>query len=309
MDDCLFDNNLMQRFCGKSCAVTADCPRGSACVDQDAGGKQCWPDKSPVPGQIASCQNFQGCTPDSLRTCNATPDCEDATQRCDPASGKCTAINQVCPFGTTCDPRAKICVADCAIDADCGDPALRCTNRICEPVGECMTDVQCPANKVCAVAAGAPTGQCVPFCQADSDCAFEYSCQQVNGRYKCAPGCATTANCSLNQRCNSVTKQCEGPTVGTARICQATTLCNTCELCDLTKHECVAAKLSFPYCQTCSSPSECTGGTCVAEAGQNYCARFCTAGQECPQGFVCLGLTTGQSACVPANKSCTGKCP
>ena len=311
LDNCILDEVLMQKFCGKSCATTTDCPRGAACVVKN-GVKQCWPDKSPVPGQAASCKNFQGCVPDSLRTCNASPDCMDNSQRCDPASGKCTAIVQVCPFGTTCDPRAKICVADCAVDADCGDPKLRCTNRICEPIGECTMDTQCPANKVCAIPAGAATGQCVPFCQADLDCPVGQSCQKVNERYRCAPGCATSSNCLLNQRCNAA-RSCEGPMVGTARICQATPICNTCELCDLTRNECASAKTgtsAFPYCLQCSAPAECSGGTCVGlDDGKNYCARFCTSGQECPQGFVCLGLTTGQSACVPANRQCSGKCP
>ena len=55
---------------------------------------------------------------------------------------------------------------------------------------------------------------------------------------------------------------------------------------------------------------ECPGGTCVAlPSGTSVCARFCGGGQECPQGFACLTLTTGGSACVPADRSCTGKCP
>ncbi len=312
MDNCILDENLKSKFCGKACGTSTDCPRGAACVDKN-GVKQCWPDKSPVPGVAASCKNFQGCTPDSLRTCNDSPDCMDTAQRCDPASGKCIAIVQVCPFGTTCDPRVKICVADCAIDADCGDPKLRCTNRICEPVGECTGDAMCPANKVCAVPAGATTGQCVPFCQADTDCPVGEACLKVNEKYRCGPGCTTSSNCPLNQRCNPTLKQCEGPLVGATRVCQATPVCNSCELCDLTKYECASAKTgpsAYPYCQQCSSPTECAGGTCVTlDDAKNYCAKFCTSGVECPQGFICLGLTTGQSACVAANRQCAGKCP
>ena len=56
-----------------------------------------------------------GCTPDSLRTCSANSDCADlGDQRCDSARGKCVAIQQVCSFGTVCDPRNKICVTPAA---------------------------------------------------------------------------------------------------------------------------------------------------------------------------------------------------
>lgn len=297
------------KACGKACNEASDCPRGAACVDKD-GAKQCWPDQSPIPGQPASCKNYQGCTPDSLRTCSTTADCAEASQRCDPGSGKCVALLRVCPFGTSCDPRAKICLADCAVDADCGDPKLRCNNRVCEPVGDCTADAMCPANKVCNVPPGATAGTCVPFCAVDTDCPIGNVCQLVNGRYRCTPGCTKNLDCPLNQRCNAA-KVCEGPTVGTARVCQATAACNSCELCDAAKRECVAGRSQFPFCQRCSGPAECTGGACVLlNDGASYCARFCGPGQdECPQGFVCLTTVAGQSACVPSTRTCAGKCP
>ena len=311
-DNCVEDTNLMQKFCGKACTTNSDCPRGATCIDK-AGSKQCWPTESPLPGQTASCKNFKGCTPDSLRTCNTDMECGDASQRCDPAQGKCVAIEQVCPFGTTCDPRAKICVADCAVDADCGDPAtLRCVNRVCEPIGECTMDTDCPANKICNSRAGETTGSCAPFCQGDADCPISNTCQMISGRYKCAPGCATNQNCPLDQRCNATTRLCEGPMVGAARVCQSTSACRTCEVCNASRYECESAKTAFPHCQMCSSPSECGGGTCVQlDDGARWCLRFCATGSECPQGFVCLGLTggTGQSVCVPSSRTCGGKCP
>jgi hypothetical protein len=214
----------------------------------------------------------------------------------------------VCPYGTTCDPRAKICVANCAVDADCGDPKLRCDNKVCVLIDECMTDADCPANKVCNVAPGEVSGSCVPFCQGDTDCPIGQTCQMNSGRYECVPGCATTANCPLDQRCNA-SHQCEGPMVNGVQICQTTSACGTCQLCDPATYECGPAKTVFPYCQACSTPSECGGGTCVQIDDGRWCLRYCATGSECPQGFVCLGLTgSSQSVCVPSTRTCGGKC-
>jgi hypothetical protein len=323
-DNCILDTNLMEKFCGTACMVDADCPRGASCQQKGTknngmlpdGGLdlqpilQCWPSESSLPGQTASCKNFKGCTPDSLRTCNTDMDCGDASQRCDPAQGKCVAIEQVCPFGTTCDPRAKICVADCAVDADCGDPKLICQDKVCVIAGECTTDTDCPANKVCNVPPGELQGSCAPFCQGDVDCPIGQTCQMTSGgRYECAPGCATTQNCPLDQRCNAM-HQCEGPVVGGATICQTTSACDTCQICDPMTYQCASATTAFPHCASCTTPSECGGGTCVQIDDGRFCLRYCVTGSECPQGFVCLGLTgSTQSVCVPSSRTCTGKCP
>lgn len=309
-DNCVEDANLGAKFCGKACSSNADCARGAACVMKD-GSNQCWPATSPVLGQTPSCKNFTGCTPNSLRTCNATADCGDASQRCDPAKGKCVAVDQVCPFGTTCDPRNKICVADCAADADCGDAKLRCINRVCEPIGECTVDSQCPANKICAVGFGQMTGQCVPFCTADAECGIGQTCQKVGTRYRCAPGCNSNLGCALDQRCNATTKQCEGPQLTTGgQACQATAACSSCETCNIVSYQCQSAKPTFPHCASCSVDGDCTGGKCVLLAdGLRYCAKFCGQGQECPQGFVCQPAESGQNVCAPSNRLCAGKCP
>jgi len=313
-DNCVLDSTLNQRFCGKACTGDGDCPRGATCQDKP-GGKQCWPDHT-ASGAPATCDNFQGCVPDSLRTCNTTMDCGDASQRCDVATGKCVAVQQVCPFGTTCDPRAKICVADCLVDADCGAAGLKCIDRVCEPLNECTDSAQCPDTKVCAIPPGATTGACVPFCTADTDCALGQTCQKVGAKYACAPGCAINAGCPVDQRCNLTTHLCEGPMVGSVRTCQATQACRSCEFCDALANQCGSAKLQpdggpgFPYCQVCASPQDCGGNAaCVLLDTSTYCMRLCGTGQECPQGFVCLGLSSGGSACVPADRTCTGKCP
>ncbi|MBL8957513.1 MAG: hypothetical protein JNK82_42460 [Myxococcaceae bacterium] len=416
-DNCITDTNLMLKFCGKACESSSDCPRGATCEDKE-GAKQCWPSETSFPGQIATCRNFKGCTPDLGTTCNNDAECADSTQRCDPGQGRCVAIEQVCPFGTTCDPRVKICVTDCAIDADCGSSDLRCINRVCQPLDDCVRDNDCTANSFCApptscgtsscyactegakicdgngvrtcereagsgcttwsdsvpclnnlvcdegackpknsadgglscaaVRGGNPVakcaastepapiclpgglgevecarlasdctdwvparGRCKPQCATDNECALGETCQMVGGRYKCRAGCSAHNGCASDQRCNATTKQCEGPMVGTARICQSSASCRTCETCDTMRLECVSAKTAFPHCVACGSPSECGGGTCVQVDDGRFCLRFCQTGSECPQGFVCLGLTgmSGQSVCVPSSRSCGGKCP
>ena len=307
-DNCITDPGLNRRFCGTACTTNADCARGATCQDKN-GKQQCWPDRTPN-GSPATCNNFQACTPDSLRTCNQSADCGDLSQRCDPAKGKCVAVAQICPFGTICDPRLKLCVAECVQDTDCGDPGLRCASRVCEPINECTVDGDCADNKVCAVPPGGTTGECKPSCSNDTECPLGTVCVPSGARATCQLGCSTNAGCGLDQRCNTTTKQCEGPVVGTARICQATSACRSCEFCDGVTNTCGSARSSFPYCQPCTSPTECAGGTCVAlPDGQSWCARFCGTGQECPQGFVCLSLTTGGQACVPSNRDCSGKCP
>ncbi len=312
-DNCLLDSKLGQKFCSKACSGVADCPRGAGC-ELIGGKKQCWPVPNPLsPTEVPSCKNFRGCTPDSLRTCNTNADCNDlGSQRCDTSKGKCVAIDQVCAFGTVCDPRSKICVAECTANEDCGDPKLRCTNRVCEPIGECTTDAQCPLNKVCSLVPGQSAGQCLPFCQSDAECPLGTVCQRGgDGRYRCAAGCSSNSSCPIEQRC-STAKSCEGPLVGTTRTCQATVGCAGCEMCNLTTFACYSAKGSYPHCSPCDpSANECTGGACVLmDDGKSYCAKYCGTGQECPQGFVCLPLSSGtQAACVPSDRQCTGKCP
>lgn len=311
-DNCIFDPGVGRKFCGKACNATPDCPRGATCVNKD-GANQCWPDKTPL-GQTATCKNFQGCTPDSQRACAQAADCGDASQRCDIAKGKCVAIAQVCPYGTTCDPRARLCVAECTLDQDCGGAQFHCVSRVCEPVNDCTRDDDCAVNKVCTMAPGATVGQCTDFCKDDSSCPLGQLCTQQGARFSCTAGCNGNGGCSLDQRCNATSRTCEGPMVGTKRICQGTSACGSCEVCDGLKNECSSARsgaTAFPYCQPCTQPSECPGGTCVAlPSGSTVCARTCGGiGQECPQGFTCLMLTTGGQACVPADRSCSGKCP
>ena len=299
------------RACGRACTSDADCPRGAACADSGRG-RQCMPWAQSQP---ASCQAFRGCTPDSKKACAVDGDCgAGEEQRCDVGRGQCVALQQACAAGTVCDARNRVCVSDCAVDSDCA-AGLRCVDRACEPDAQCSVDADCSADKVCVKTAGAPVGECRAACQVDTECPLGELCVPgTNGRNRCEPGCTTSGGCPLDMRCNATTRQCEGPVVGSVTVCQATVACPTCQQCSA-QQACVPATAGFPYCQSCSSNADCPGGVCLQLLDGLACARTCGAGQECPSGFACLGyggvLADGgiNSACVPADRACAGKCP
>jgi hypothetical protein len=299
------------RACGRACAVDVDCPRGASCV-ASPGGRQCAP---AVGGQASTCEDFRGCTPDSRQACSTDADCGvSGDQRCEPARGQCVARLQACPSGTTCDPRDRVCVSDCAVDADCA-VGLRCVDRVCEPDSACLVDTECASGKVCIASAVGQGGECRAACQADAECPLGEVCSPgAEGRNRCVAGCTTSEGCPLDQRCNVSTRQCEGPVVGGTTVCQATVACPSCQVCNA-QQACAPATAGFPYCQTCSSNADCPGGVCLQLLDGLACARSCGAGQECPSGFACLGyggvLADGgiNSACVPADRACAGKCP
>jgi len=310
-DDCVALPGA-ERACGRACAADGDCPRGAVCAASGAG-RQCAP--AGAGRSAGTCADFRGCTPDSRATCAADADCGGAgDQRCDTGTGRCVVRQQVCPAGTVCDARDRVCVSDCGADADC-EPGFRCVDRACEPESACASDAQCPQGKVCLLAPGTTEGECRAQCRVDAECPVGTLCAvQADGRSRCQSGCTTHAGCSLDQRCNSTTRQCEGPSAGGVQVCQATSACGTCQLCSPLQ-QCVSASAAFPYCQPCSGNTDCPGGVCLQLSDGMTCARPCGAGQECPSGFVCLGYGGVQadggvdSACVRPDRLCAGKCP
>lgn len=330
-DDCVLDPNLNQKFCATACETKSDCPRGGEC--RDFGGKKLCgpPTQVDTEGNIPSCLSFESCTPDTLQTCNSDAECTQSEgQRCDTSQGRCIALERKCPFGTACDPTAKICVTECSIDEDCGDSNQRCINRVCEAPFSCEEDSDCSASRVCSKAPGQTVGQCRPFCQSDAECPLATICSEsADGRSRCVEGCrpcdpsmATCGprdgnrGCPIESRCGAA-GLCEYAPEGEPSYCQSSSACDTCESCNLSPNlgeqfRCRSARLSFPYCERCATPTECGGGgTCVQLVdGLTYCMRQCGGGQECPQGFVCQ--TTNQttadggvlSACVPSDRSC-----
>ncbi|MFN7132560.1 MAG: hypothetical protein ACK4N5_10795, partial [Myxococcales bacterium] len=141
-DDCLEDEGLKEKFCGRTCESDANCPNGASC-QTFAGKKQCWPK------QGRNCRTFIGCVPDSRKPCQRHDDCNDVPdQVCDAGSGLCVARIALCPFGQICDSRNRVCVDACNSDADCIsiDPRLRCVSSACEPLVECAPTAEDPSG-------------------------------------------------------------------------------------------------------------------------------------------------------------------
>lgn len=304
-DNCLLDVGLNQKFCGKSCATSVECPRGTTCQDPGNGALQCWPEIG------KNCKTFTGCIPDSFKPCTPTDggtgdeQCRDVPdQTCDPGRGICVARTQLCPFGMVCDPATRICVPSCTVDADCVQ-GQRCANRFCEPIGTCTTDAECPVNKVC----NATTQQCVAFCSSTANCPLGEICTITpDNRSKCVPGCTQNADCPPSAKCVKPS----GQTLGScqAGACQTNDVCAVCQVCNLSSLACESAK-NTGYCKPCAGDSDCGGAVtnsyCLAMQDGNFCGKTCPK-EGCPAGFFCASATVSggvkTTQCVPADLKC-----
>jgi len=161
-------------FSGESCRARSDCQGGLACI---AG--TCVMDTFNVSQTAKACD---------VVYCVADGDCA-AGEAC--SGGNCINVcvtDNDCWWGEICFNGA--CV-DCAVDADCGDPALvYCENNFCRD--RCENDVDCPAFSTCQA------GHCVDGgCQSDRECIAltDNARATCNGDSMCAIACDTDVDC------------------------------------------------------------------------------------------------------------------
>ncbi|MFO0727252.1 MAG: hypothetical protein U1E65_25965 [Myxococcota bacterium] len=58
-------------------------------------------------------------------------------------------------------------------------------------------------------------------------------------------------------------------------------------------------------CAPCASAAECHGGLCIRYGEESLCSSPCDGHTHlCPQGFACLEVSPGTSACVVSDRSC-----
>ncbi|WP_437338732.1 outer membrane exchange protein TraA family protein [Sorangium sp. So ce394] len=270
-----------------------------------------------------------------------------------------------CDEGFSCDPETHVC-NECNVDPDCPrgeicvehtctpcDTADRCAGNSCnccpngingtqmdcaavEPGGiemcvECLTDAQCPGDKVCHV----PTGHCVdrplptnalPNCCGEGcvDCMHpeDPNDPQTPPVPFCLPGpvgtacaaCRNDMDCSEGQYCLS----------GECKACVEDRRCGTrCDSCGGDTPFCSGQFAEFAVCVRCTSDEQCAGTTCnpethecdpgcMATCGEDtpYCdgqrCVECYADTQCPCGNTCdLETNTCDISCK-SNLDCLG---
>ncbi len=142
-------------------------------------------------------------------------------------------------------------------------------------VGECSEDQPCQAFASCV------DGECiVKKCSTSTDCGMEAHCD--NG--ECVEGCQRDSDCYPGDECGS-----EGNCK--AEGCQITSVdCEFGQYCDPSSGECYNA--SGLLCSQCSTSGDCGDGNVCIPWGSygSYCGQQCSYDEDCPAGYMCLGL-------------------
>ncbi|MEY3012743.1 MAG: hypothetical protein RIT45_1478 [Pseudomonadota bacterium] len=133
-------------------------------------------------------------------------------------------------------------------------------------------------------ATAGPVGDFGKPCKADGDCESGYCVQGYNG-FVCTQTCDGGAACPAGHACSKV-KLGDG---SFAFLCLAE-----------------VSKL----CHPCKGDIDCSGGRCVEQGGEKFCAPSCGAGlPECPGSHSCDSVTptegeAAQTLCMPKSGSC-----
>ena len=137
---------------------------------------------------------------------------------------------------------------------------------------ECAAEADCPFGSVCT------DGQCVPQTCATSDqCGIEYYCKSS----ECVPGCEADTDCRFGDFCDTEINEC------VASKCTDTHLdCEFGQFCSQVGECYDAGNL---YCRECEDDGDCGGGGNACIWGE--CQVECDDQVDCPAGFVCSGVT------------------
>ncbi|HCH64900.1 MAG: hypothetical protein CL927_16990 [Deltaproteobacteria bacterium] len=143
-------------------------------------------------------------------------------------------------------------------------------------VGECSEDIPCQDFASCV------EGQCiVKKCSTNADCGMEAHC--AGGQ--CAEGCKRNDDCYPGDECGA-----EGNCVQEG--CRITSVdCEFGQYCDPNSGDCYNA--SGLLCSQCSTSGDCggDGNVCIPWGSYgSYCGLQCSYDEDCPAGYMCLGL-------------------
>ncbi|KYF52822.1 hypothetical protein BE04_29765 [Sorangium cellulosum] len=323
------------------CPSSYYCNEAALCAPCDTAffcGESC----SPCLGDKQFCINLDGRS--QCAECRTDADCDEGFS-CDPETHVCNECN----VDPDC-PRGEICVDHTCTPCDTAD---RCAGNSCnccpngingtqmdcaavEPGGiemcvECLTDAQCPDDKVCHV----PTGHCVdrplptnalPNCCGEGcvDCMRpeDPNDPQTPPVPFCLPGpvgtacaaCRNDMDCSEGQYCLS----------GECKACVEDRRCGMrCDSCGGDTPFCSGQFAELAVCVRCTSDEQCAGTTCNPETHEcdpgcmatcdedtPYCdgqrCVECYADTQCPCGNTCdLETNTCDISCK-SNVDCLG---
>jgi hypothetical protein len=303
-DLCVRNLNSNERFCGRACLRTGDCPDGFNCLDlsgEGAGPFQCVPNS-------ATCVGY-----------------------CD--SSEPDVVRAQCGLGRRCDLSTRTCVAadDGRLCAPCGDDdgcpeggpdgVTRCTVNNCP---------DCPwkGEKFCAT-------ECTPGGPA---CPAGFFCAGIGaggaGPYRCVPnaGTCTVGVARLGEDCTArgAAACASGLCLGFGRISLCGAPCSSDAQCGDGRFRCCAVTGAENDSFDCAQPPGAAGGVCSprggafgadCSAGQppcfegvcldlgtaRLCSRVCDAATACPADFACRpgrqdegdGTFTDVSVCFP----------
>jgi len=299
-DVCVRNLNSGERFCGRECVTSAECPSGFNCLDLSGEGDgpyQCVPNGG-------TCVGY-----------------------CDSADPAQTRLQ--CGLGRSCDVDARACVpatdgslcAPCGDDDSCGENS-RCLENKC---------ADCPyrGEKFCATpCAGASS----------NECGVGFFCVGIGAAgaapFYCAPtaGTCTVGTGRLGDDCTGRGAQscATGVCLGFGRLSVCSTSCANDGACGDARFRCcgtsgAAGAETFDCNQTPNgngvcvprgggfgadcSPGQppCFQGACLDMGTAQICSRGCDAQTPCPEGFGCRtarqpagdGTFTDVNICFP----------
>lgn len=178
-------------------------------------------------------------------------------------------------------------------------PAYAADGAPCADADDCLGDL-------CLSDPAWPEGMCSSTCEIS--CGEDYACVDLNEQFACLPRCTDATGCRSGYRCgyrgrgNRVCLPNNVDALGRADG-------DPCELnADCAGGTCLQEpEYPLGYCTTlyCESAPECARLAVVSACyvpptgADNFCARVCTADEECRDGYECLNVVGSQGVCVP----------
>lgn len=228
-----------------------------------------------------------------MPACTGNGDCvgDPGGEVCDPVSGdcvECTATDNPCVPGTSCDPVTLTCTAGCTSAADCTNiPGKPFCDPNSEKCVECLGESDCAPGTICS------SKKCLPGCTPTHDCAMGSTCcgaecyDLTSDPLNCG-GCDSPCQDLANATESCVATMCTFACDGAYADCDGTMM-NGCEHNTLADGPCLCTPGAMQACYQGSPGTEnvgpCHGGNRVCNAagtGYGPCV-----GQVLPQPELC----------------------